>query len=490
MSKGIKWLCCAVLLSVVFKAEMKASNIPAASCSRSDVGNAVAQANDGDTVTIPACTQTNWSSTLTVTRCINLQGTGESATVLGDSVPKDGSDASQIITFNVNCPTGTLSLSNMTIVGVTPDSGSFNKGHIRILGTPGFFHVHHIVTSNPQTAFATTDTPSPGLFDHLSFPNCTPPEHGALNFKASAFGGGSFGDGSWSAPLIPGDSHQIYIEDSTWTCTDPTFVMDAVDGDAGARFVFRFNTLTGVNTIVHGLDSSQRERSNRWMEVYMNTFTYPATQAPDTMNWTRGGSSAVWGNTVVAPGGMNTIVKVANLRDTGAFIPWGQCNGSSPFDQNENGQSGYRCADQPGSGTSNAISGNPPTAAFLGNIVFPIYVFLNTLNGAETDTTGGATTNHQQANRDYYTFTNSFNGTTGVGSGPIAARPATCTTGVAFWATDQGFWNTKTPGVAAGQLYTCTATNVWTLFYTPFTYPYPSSATGPLPPTNLKATVH
>jgi hypothetical protein len=403
-------------------------------------------------------------------------------------VVKDGSDASQLITFNVTCPSGTASLSNLTIVGVATDASVFNKGHIRILGTPGFFHIHHIVNSNPTTAFATVDTPSPGLFDHLDFPNCTPSEHGGLNFKASAFGGASFGDGSWSAPLVPGDSHQIYIEDSTWSCTDPTFVMDAVDADAGARLVFRFNTLTAANTGVHGLDSSQRERSNRWMEIYKNTFTFPASQAPDYVNWTRGGSSVVWGNTVTASS-LNSIVKNTNLRDSAAYTPWGQCDGSSPYDQNV--ASGYRCADQPGSGTSNAISGNPAPAGFLGNILFPIYIYLNTLNGVETDTASGSTNAaHVQANRDYYTFTSTFNGTSGAGSGPVASRPTTCTTGVAFWATDQGFWNTKTPGVAAGQLYTCTATNVWTLFYTPFTYPYPSSATGPLPPTSVKATVH
>jgi len=76
-------------------------------------------------------------------------------------------------------------------------------------------------------------------------------------------------------------------------------------------------------------------------------------------------------------------------------------------------------------------------------------------------------------NRDVYRGTTSFNGTTVAGVGTLAKRPATCTPFVAYWATDQGSWNNKTPGVAAGQLYKCTATNTWTWWYVPYAYPNP-----------------
>jgi hypothetical protein len=68
----------------------------------------------------------------------------------------------------------------------------------------------------------------------------------------------------------------------------------------------------------------------------------------------------------------------------------------------------------------------------------------------------------------------------GVGFGTLANRPATCTAGVGYFATDQGSWNTSTSnpqGVqqngADGLLYTCTSTDTWTLYYTPYTYPHP-----------------
>lgn len=73
-----------------------------------------------------------------------------------------------------------------------------------------------------------------------------------------------------------------------------------------------------------------------------------------------------------------------------------------------------------------------------------------------------------------------FDGTTGVGWGRLLQRPTTCTTGVAYFATDQGSWNTSSSnpdGVqqtgADGVLYKCTSTNTWTTYYTPYTYPHP-----------------
>jgi hypothetical protein len=92
------------------------------------------------------------------------------------------------------------------------------------------------------------------------------------------------------------------------------------------------------------------------------------------------------------------------------------------------------------------------------------------------------------ANRDYYPSasgvqtspTSPFNGSSGTGWGTLANRPTTCTPGVAYFATDQGSWNTSTSnpyGVqqngANGVLYKCTAPNTWTLYYTPYIYPHP-----------------
>jgi hypothetical protein len=101
-------------------------------------------------------------------------------------------------------------------------------------------------------------------------------------------------------------------------------------------------------------------------------------------------------------------------------------------------------------------------------------------------------------NRDIYTEVpnynrpGTFNGTIGVGCGPGSGisvgcnnpvpQPTTCTTGV-------GYWNTTNQ-----TLYQCTATNTWTAYYKPYTYPHPlvtgGSAGTITPPTNLNAIVN
>src|SRR5262249_42190914 len=64
-----------------------------------------------------------------------------------------------------------------------------------------------------------------------------------------------------------------------------------------------------------------------------------------------------------------------------------------------------------------------------------------------------------------------FDGTTGTGYGARASRPATCTTGVAYWSTDQGSWNSSGAG-GNGVLDKCTSTNTWTnAWYVPYDYP-------------------
>jgi len=94
--------------------------------------------------------------------------------------------------------------------------------------------------------------------------------------------------------------------------------------------------------------------------------------------------------------------------------------------------------------------------------LIPLYEFTNTFIGVG----GGSLINVRDPdvlveNRDYYLYTGSFNGTVGTGSGLRSARPATCTPLVAYWATDEN------------NLYQCSATNTWTLFYTPYVYPHP-----------------
>ena len=139
--------------------------------------------------------------------------------------------------------------------------------------------------------------------------------------------------------------------------------------------------------------------------------------------------------------------------------------------------------DQPGRGKCDLLAGNPAINTKTGGIAWPhqalepIYSWSNAVSGSPVKVESNFTT--LKENRDYYNQTASFNGTVGIGVGPLANRPETCTPGVAYWATDQGEWDSIHDG-PDGQLYVCTATNTWSLYYKPYTYPHPL-VSGPPP---------
>src|ERR1041385_8852323 len=218
----------------------KATTYTAIDCTQPNVQAAVSKAVAGDTVVIPACTQTNWTATVTVSTCIEIMGKGQGVTVIGDNVPKTGTDKSVTFLFNVSCGSNLFKLHDLTIVGVATDPNNYNRGHVRILGsgTAGF-RIYNITGTNMQTSFASTNWVGPGLFDHLTFPNCGG-ARGSINMKASSWGGGSYGDGSWadSTPL-PGSANQIFIEDSTWICSGAA-PSQMTDGNSGGTWTFRF----------------------------------------------------------------------------------------------------------------------------------------------------------------------------------------------------------------------------------------------------------
>ncbi|HTX22419.1 MAG TPA: hypothetical protein VMD27_11280 [Candidatus Aquilonibacter sp.] len=84
-----------------------------------------------------------------------------------------------------------------------------------------------------------------------------------------------------------------------------------------------------------------------------------------------------------------------------------------------------------------------------------------------------------KADRDYFkqTVGTTFNGSTGVGVGTTAQMNAITPskTGVGFWVTDQGNWNTEeTTTNSSGELYVWNG-SAWVSKYEPLTYPYPGT---------------
>lgn len=158
---------------------------------------------------------------------------------------------------------------------------------------------------------------------------------------------------------------------------------------------------------------------------------------------------------------------------------------SIPWDGNTD-QYGYPLLDQPGYGSGTELTNTydpAPVATYpasgLAQSHEPVYAWNNTLGGTVTAMTAATSPNAVVENRDFYNQSATFDGTVGVGVGTLASRPATCTSGVGYWATDQGTWNTSSSnpyGVqrsgADGRLYLCTATDTWGATREPDTYPH------------------
>lgn len=295
-----------------------------------------------------------------------------------------------------------------------------------------------------------------------------------------------------------GSIHNLFVEDNTITITTMTNNgTGCVDGWGGHGVVARFNTVYNCRMLMHGTGAG-----HAWgpinFEVYGNSITMNNSDS-FIKDCTRcihhqGSGTQMYFKNVFAqsPGQAHSGDPIVTLHYRSDTIPnsgSALCDGNDVLDGDGNRSpigtyAGYPCFRQPG----RDIDGR----------LFPIFAWENRWSddGAKAlfvcNGNAPTCTKHVVADRDRYdavsnaaqsSSSSPFNGTTGMGFGTLANRPTTCTTnsesadagngGVGYWATDEGDWRTDNGATKDGQLYMCTATNTWTLYYTPYTYPHP-----------------
>lgn len=285
----------------------------------------------------------------------------------------------------------------------------------------------------------------------------------------------------WAEESPLGDSSKvIYLEANYFTNSANT--TNYGDGNYGGRSVIRFNTTSGGAIVAWEYHSPQGDNRGyqRW-ENYKNH--HINLDIHDGcffgMHSLRGGTGVVFDNAMTgATSGCNNKISMDNVRSADNVAVFGLCDGTrTGIDQNTGGQLGWHCRDQIGISHDLSQWDHLPTPLSWNQNLKPAYLWNNTegaSNAPVTVDTAGNNLTHIIANRDFYDYSTATGSpqTVGVRQGTIANRPANCTTGVAYWATDEGEWNSDNPGVD-GRLYKCTATNTWTLYYTPYTYPHP-----------------
>ena len=500
----------------------RAATIVANSVSRDDVNTALQSASAGDTVQIPAGSA-NWTSGITWSAPANVTviGAGTSATGGGDQTIIQDNYAANVPLMQIGVSSsGVFRLSGITVrsgTGTVKDGGTIQIGG----GTIRIDHCHFIASSSANYKMFFFGTAAFGVMDQCILDFTGTNTLFFYNGRDNGTGGGQ-GNYEWTLPTEFGSANYFYLEDNIFNGNvgGGTYSTRAFDGFTASKVVLRFNNLS--QTVLcehHATGHSGDDRGPRSTEVYGNAATSSLTFDPNfTAVDLSNGTSLVWGNTwnnVFKNIYTFKLVRANNSTYTQQPTPngWGyagtQFNGTG---SNWDGGTalgtdtlyGYPAIDQVGRGNGNLLTGTFPSKinSSTGTIYWPnqghepVYIWNNV--GGIVSGWGGAVVSNQAgnnrigSNRDYYlstgvqtTPTSPFDGTTGVGFGTLANRPTTCTTGVAYWATDQGSWNQSSSnpyGVqqngADGVLYKATATNTWTLYYTPYTYPHPLRNTG------------
>jgi hypothetical protein len=302
------------------------------------------------------------------------------------------------------------------------------------------------------------------------------------------------GNPSVFPPPPLGTVNNLFIEDNTFTIASITDLgTGCTDGWGGMAMVYRHNTSTNCRVITHGATHSGGPSNVETYSNIINETSSGGVGCYRCIHHQGSGTFLAWDNVMNCSGGC-----LPRDGDPAAFLDYRgapnaidgmqtgatQCDGTRSNDGNRaptTTNRGYPCWHQPARDVTTAYK--------------PMYFWNNRWNdGSKIDMSfdfGGSGSpdygpNHVQLERDYYlsvsasaqsSTTSPFNGTSGMGFGTLANRPTTCTTssetslvaagagaGVGYFATDQG---------AQGTLYTCSNTNTWTVYYTPYQYPFP-----------------
>jgi hypothetical protein len=296
-----------------------------------------------------------------------------------------------------------------------------------------------------------------GVVDNNTFTGFTYPTRPATGYLY----GGPWWD-NWEGLVFGKPDNNIYFEDNIFTG-----VVGVSDCQEGNRYAFRYNTIT-----------TAIEDSYPLFDLHGN-----AIQAYSSFG------AEIYGNQITAgPNPKGGTFGVATIDHRGGKVVVFLNNNDSTIYARAKVREEFNDALRP---TTNSQPQH----------VSDSYYWHNMNNGARLiEIYVGATVDYgaplglvPQENREFWQEkTTAFDGTTGVGVGPLANRPATCTPGVAYWATEQDYADIKnyigahpkTP--ISGVLYRCSSSNVWEKYFEPLPYPHPLRLTGPVADDNTQ----
>jgi len=406
--------------------------LTAASPSFTDVSASIAIARPGDTVIVPAGSAI-WNSSLIITKGIKLIGAG-----IGQTIITGGFSA------------GTNYFTNSGYMVVYEPSNPEANEPFRLSGFTfdGGGNCHWLKLSNRPTS-TPIYIPRKIRIDHNRVLN-TKLELGIMIFGElygvadnNEFVGArsrhlGLDELAWrNLTFSYGTADNFYFEDNVYNLGGKELAY----AEAGARYCIRHNTINLTAQDLFSLHDAHGNNPGAWsgtmgLEIYANAIDAHGNYLSVADH--RGGKGLIYDNTV-----SNTTPTYIEVREE--FFDY---DGPGPAKNSISGQPQY---------VSESYYWNNQLNGALIPVNIPPGIYPN---GGTLDY-GGELGIVPQFDRDCWKQSAAFNGTSGIGYGPLSSRPTTCTKGVAYWATD-----TKT-------LYRCIATNTWEDYYKPYTYPHP-----------------
>ena len=279
------------------------------------------QATDGDTITIPTGSFT-WTTTVTISKGITLQGAGLSASHITDQ----GLGGAALI---VTCTAAHF----VRVTGLEfIKSTAHPSGMVQFYGTNsggnnevGFRFDHcklNFPTTGGRGVYATGIF---GVIDHNNVVVSGPGSQQSISVDGSSVGSDG-GFTPWTRPLTLGTDKAVYIEDNTFDYTANDQAEDSVDAYAGARIVVRHNTFLSITQGFHGTDSGGN-RSPHSFEIYSNTYINNSSTTLRALT-VRGGTGVIWGNTYGGSHGSWNGITLQYYRAYSSQSGWQQCNGT------------------------------------------------------------------------------------------------------------------------------------------------------------------
>jgi hypothetical protein len=509
-----------------------------------DVSTAISNASDGDTVTVPAGTAT-WSSQLTITKNITLQGAGIGQTIIYDNSPKGTSSQHLLLArlskdkplfrltgfqFSVPAnPSPSAVASSDYGTGVLEfQGGSTAAENPLVVGMTSQFRFDHCKLDR-LVGVGMTFRNILGVVDHVEWidsgrTNATTASYwggwqGACVYS-DKWGGQAWGNGSWADDSSWGSNRFLFFEDCTLTGLERNQIFPEIDGFEGARFVVRHCTFNDADQGGHGTETPGR--GTRAKEIYNNTFiSSHAGKGPAQL---RSGTELIHDNRYT------NFTGAQGLKAYRLFAPkeWGYADGRNPYDENgvlvaggtHTGPSGSRTLtdanhtfpssyDGRADGVYYIVKNLDQLATLMNGTQAPVQSFIR-LVGAHTINDGGsdATALNWNTGNRYEIWTvktvldqpGQGKGLLLVGGPPLIGSPAQPAT----WP-QAGYprepiysWNNLDsngmqlnvlagePGLMAGRDYLNSTPKPG---YTPYTYPHPltgTSAAKPSSPSNLR----